>query len=145
MKKEVLIPIIIIFVIVNVFLIYKILIEVSNKDNNKNNNEAKLIYTITYNGIDCPTPTLYLYSDNTYEYYYTYTTENKKLTPKTGTYNYDIKNLIENINNYEQDYAGAYKIKDANETEYTTYSSNKELKELLKSIDVKLGTCLIQE
>ena len=143
MKKKILIPIIIILVIVNIILISKIFIEVSDKD--KDNNKRKLIYTITYNGIDCPTPILYLYSDKTYEYYYTFTTDNKKLTPKTGTYNYDMKNLIENINNYESDYAGPYYVKDENDTKYTTYSSNKELQELLKSIDVKLTTCLVQE
>ena len=105
-------------------------------------NEAKLSYIISYNGINCPTPTLYLYSDNTYEYYYTFGTDNKKLIPKTGTYNYDITKIINNIDKYEENRFGPYSIKEENGKDYTTYNTNTELQELLTSLDIKLEKCL---
>lgn len=107
--------------------------------------EAKLSYTISYNGINCPTPTLYLYSDNTYEYYYTFGTDNEKLIPKTGTYNYDIKKIINNIDKYEENSFGPYSIKEENGKNYTTYNTNAELQELLSSLDITLEKCLEQQ
>ena len=108
-------------------------------------NEARLSYTISYNGINCPTPTLYLYSDNTYEYYYTFGTDNEKLIPKTGTYNYDIKKIISNIDNYEENSFGPYSIKEENGKSYTTYNTNNELQELLSSLNITLEKCLEQQ
>lgn len=102
----------------------------------------KLMYTITYEGIKCDTPTLYLYSNNTYEYYYTYAIGNKKLIPKTGTYNYDMTKIINNIDNYEQDLSGVYIITDNNGNNYETYRTNIELQEFLKSLNVTLEKCL---
>lgn len=107
--------------------------------------KAKLTYTISYNGINCPTPTLYLYSDNTYEYYYTFDTDNEKLIPKTGTYNYDITKIINNIDKYEENSFGPYSIKEENGKNYTTYNTNTELQELLTSIDITLEKCLEQQ
>ena len=95
-------------------------------------------YTISYNGINCPTPTLYLYSDNTYEYYYTFGTDNEKLIPKTGTFNYDITKIINNIDKYEENNFGPYSIKEENGKNYTTYNTNTELQELLTSLDITL-------
>ena len=107
--------------------------------------KAKLTYTISYNGINCPTPTLYLYSDNTYEYYYTFDTDNEKLIPKTGTYNYDITKIINNIDKYEENSFGPYSIKEENGKNYTTYNTHPELQELLTSIDITLEKCLEQQ
>lgn len=107
--------------------------------------KAKLTYTISYNGINCSTPTLYLYSDNTYEYYYTFDTDNEKLIPKTGTYNYDITKIINNIDKYEENSFGPYSIKEENGKNYTTYNTNTELQELLTSIDITLEKCLEQQ
>ena len=107
--------------------------------------KTKLTYTISYNGINCPTPTLYLYSDNTYEYYYTFDTDNEKLIPKTGTYNYDITKIINNIDKYEENSFGPYSIKEENGKNYTTYNTNTELQELLTSIDITLEKCLEQQ
>ena len=107
--------------------------------------EAKLTYTISYNGINCPTPTLYLYSDNTYEYYYTFGTDNEKLIPKTGTFNYDITKIINNIDKYEENSIGPYSIKEENGKNYTTYNTNTELQELLTSLDITLEKCLEQQ
>lgn len=107
--------------------------------------EAKLTYTISYNGINCQTPILYLYSDNTYEYYYTFGTDNEKLIPKTGTYNYDITKIINNIDKYEENSFGPYSIKEENGKNYTTYNTNTELQELLTSLGVTLEKCLEQQ
>lgn len=59
----------------------------TSETNNSNTNKQQL-YTITYNGLNCPTPSLILYDDNTYEYYHTFTTNGKPPTPKTGTLRY---------------------------------------------------------
>ncbi len=125
--------------------IFKSIVENNESYLNNIENEAKLSYTISYNGIDCPTPTLYLYSDNTYEYYDTFGIGNKKLTPKTGTYNYDIKKIISNIDKYEENSAGPYSIKEENGKNYITYNTNTELQELLTSLDITLEKCLKSE
>ena len=120
---------------------------IENNETYLNNieSEAKLTYTISYNGINCPTPTLYLYSDNTYEYYYTFGTDNEKLIPKTGTFNYDITKIISNIDKYEENSFGPYLIKEENGKNYTTYNTNTELQELLTSLDITLEKCLEQQ
>ena len=48
------------------------------------NKGKELLYELTYNGINCCTPILRLYSDNSYEYYYAYSIDNISLIPKTG-------------------------------------------------------------
>ena len=117
---------------------------VKNNESYLNNieNEVKLAYTISYSGMNCPTPTLYLYNDNTYKYYYTFSTDNEKLIPKTGTYNYDIKKIINNIDKYEENNFGTYSIKEENGKNYTTYNTNTELQELLTSLGITLEKCL---
>ena len=119
-------------------------LEIENNESYLNNieNEVKLAYTISYSGMNCPTPTLYLYNDNTYKYYYTFSTDNEKLISKTGTYNYDIKKIINNIDKYEENNFGTYSIKEENGKNYTTYNTNTELQELLTSLDITLEKCL---
>lgn len=137
----------------NIILKYSTLLKYENNifksitENNESylKNEAKLLYSINYNGIDCPTPTLYLYEDNTYEYFYTMSTDDEKLIPKTGSYNYDISKLISNINNYEDNDIGPYYIKAYNGESYTTYNTNKELQDLLKELNIQLEKCLEQQ
>jgi hypothetical protein len=107
--------------------------------------ESKLVYTISYNGINCPTPTLYLYDDNTYEYYYTMSTSSKKIIPKMGIYSYDVEKIIKNIYKYEENKIGPYYIKDSTGKEYTTYNTNIELQDLLKSINIVLEKCLEEQ
>lgn len=106
--------------------------------------EVKLSYTINYYGIKCPTSSLYLYSDNTYEYYYTFTSSVEKLIPKTGTYNYDITKIINNNDKYEESNYGLYLIEDSNGNEYDIYYTNMEMQEFLESLDIKFG-CLVQQ
>ncbi len=109
------------------------------------NNEAKLAYTITYSGINCLTPTLYLYNDSTYEYYYTFSEGDKKLAPKTGTYNYDFTKIINNIDKYENNHIGMFNIKDEKGNNYITYGNNIELQELFKLLNVNVEKCLEQQ
>lgn len=104
---------------------------------------VKLLYTISYEGIDCDTPKLYLYSDNSYEYYTLGINESNNLILKSGIYNYDIKKIIDNIDKYKENDYGAYSIIDENGNEYITYNTNSELKELLETLNITLETCLV--
>ena len=120
---------------------------ITEKDESYLNNieyEAKLSYTIHYDGINCPTPILYLYNDNTYEYYDTFSMDNDELIPKTGTYNYDIKAIINNIDKYKEDNFGPYIIEE-NQKSYTTYKTNIELQNFLKKINIDLDKCLEEQ
>lgn len=107
--------------------------------------DSELIYTISYNGINCPTPVLYLYSDNSYEFYYTFSTSEEELIPKTGTYNYDITKIIKNIDKYEENKFGPYTIKEVSGKDYITYNTNTELQEFLNTLDITLEMCLEQQ
>lgn len=107
--------------------------------------DTKLIYTISYSGINCLTPVLYLYDDNTYEYYYTFNTDEAPLIPKTGYYNYDVQKIIDNINGHKEDKYGVYTILDRDGKSYTTNSSNIKLQELIKQLGINFEQCLKQE
>ncbi len=134
--KIFLVLLIIIIIIIAIFFIIN-----QNKNNDK---DKKILYTINYNGLDCPTPTLVLYDNYTYAYHYTFTTDNKKTTPKTGKYNYNIDNIIKNIDNNKQPQQSTYIITDKHNNTYLT-SNNQELNNFLKSININLITCLTQE
>lgn len=108
-------------------------------------NTPKLLYTISYNGINCLTPTLYLYDDNTYEYYYTQTFSDKPLSPKTGNYDYNISTIINNIDKYDENPAGPYYIKSSDGKTYETYNSNNELIEFINLLGIKMEMCLQTE
>ena len=114
---------------------------IENNESYLDEESPKILYIISYHGINCLTPSLVLYDDNTYEFYDTFTINNEPVVPKTGTYNYDLTKLIQNIEKYPQDPLGPYSIQ-GKDTSYTTYSSNVELKELLNSINVSLTGCL---
>ncbi len=98
--------------------------------------KPRLLYTFKFSGLDCLTPELRLYSDNTYEYYYTFTS-GKKRTPKVGNYEYDITKIIDTE---EDNYYSALDSM-GNSLEV----NSKYLVELLNSIDVRLDVCLVQE
>ena len=80
-KKRVLIFLILILSLITAgifgFIIYKNSIRLHQDISN----DSKLTYTITFNGLNCQTPVLYLYSDNTYEYYYTFSANGEPLIP----------------------------------------------------------------
>lgn len=115
-----------------------------NDESYLNNAEnVKLSYTISYEGIDCDTPNLYLYSDNSFEYDTFAINESNEQILKSGIYNYDIKKIIDNIDKYKDDNHEPYSIIDENGNKYITYSTNSELEELLSSLNVTLKKCLV--
>lgn len=103
---------------------------------------VKLSYEIYYNGINCPTPILRLYSDNTYEYYDSYEIDGDSVNFKSGVYDYDVSKIINNIYKYRNNKLGPYIIVNGSGRKYTTYSSNVELMEFLNSLGVELNKCL---
>ena len=129
---------IILIVIVTIILITVLIKNISKKSQG-------LSYEITYNGIDCPTPYVVFTESGTYEYYEHYGIGDSDPKPSTGKYEYDMDKLIKNVNNYEEDRRGPYTIKVSNGDEYTTYSSNKELRELLDTNNIVLEKCMTTE
>ena len=89
-----------------------------------------LLYTITYSGLNCLTPTLYLYSDKTYEYYYTFASSGSKIKPLTGSYNYDIEKLISNIDDSLENILSTYYIK-TKDNVYVVNDNNEEMNDFL--------------
>ncbi len=106
--------------------------------------KPNVAYIISYTGMNCLTPTLYLYNDNTYEYYYTFAAGDKKLTPKTGTYDFDVQEIIDSIIEKESN-IGFYTIKNNMDESYKIATNNEKINELLGSINVSLMKCLEQE
>ncbi len=98
-------------------------------------------YEITYNGINCPTPYVIFYSNGKFEYYQYYLTEGTN-KPIKGKYKYNINNIIENIDKYEENEYGPYTIKVNDKETYTTYNSNKELMELFSKTGISLERCM---
>ena len=105
----------------------------------------KLLYEVYYNGLDCPTPHLKLYDNNTYELYDSFDIEGKSMISKIGNFSYDINLILENINKYEVYESDSYIIMDNKGNIYKASSNNKDLSALLEKIDVNLVTCLGQE
>ena len=138
MKKEILASLL--FIIVLCLFSFILYLYFDNKENNDNN--KNLLYEIYYNGLDCLTPTLKLYDNNTYELYDTFEVEDKNLKPKVGNFNYDVSLIVENIDKYEINENDFYIIKDNQSNIYKAFSNNKDLINLLDEIDVNLVTCL---
>lgn len=128
----------ILFVVVTMALLIPSLIK---KGENK---EKELKYEFYYNGLNCLTPYIKLYSDNTYEYFEYYGEDEEGSQPEIGTYYYDINTIIDNIDKYEETPAGPYIIKTPNGNSYTTYNSNIELMEFLNTHNLVLEKCLEQ-
>ena len=84
--------------------------------------------------------TLYVYDDNTYEYYYTYSSDNKELIPKKGTYNYDTNLILNNITNYEVDTISSYALTDS-ENQLHILADYEPLEEFLESININIHIC----
>lgn len=112
-------------------------------------NVKDLLFILNYNGVNCLTPTLNIYNDNTYEYNYTYSFSGNKTTPKTGSYDYDINKLLKN-SDYEslkQKPEGFFIIKNKKDIYYLE-TSDKELNEFLESANLSIksfSSCLTQE
>ena len=114
-----------------------------------NNNEDYLenkddVYTLKYSGLNCLTPVLYLYPDNTYEYYYTFTTEDKERTPIKGVFSINIEDLINLSLNTPEDYTVNYVLQGQGNT-YFIDASLDLINTLLSETNATLMTCLVQE
>ena len=141
MKKEILASLL--FIIVLCLFSFILYLYFDNKevyDENKN-----LLYKIYYSGLKCPTPTLKLYDNNTYELYDTFGVDGKSLKSKVGNFNYDVSLIVENINKYKIYEYDLYIIEDNQGNTYRISSNNMDLTNLLDEIDVNLVTCLEQE
>lgn len=128
----------ILFAVVIMALLISSLIK---KAENKN---KELKYELYYNGLNCSTSYIKLYSDNTFEYFGYYGEDEEGPQPENGTYNYDINTIIDNIDKYEETPAGPYIIKTPNGNSYTTYNSNVELMKFLNTHNLVLEKCLEQ-
>lgn len=119
---------------------------VNNDEYYLKKDSVKLLYTMSYSGINCPTPILYLYSDNTFEYYNTFATDNMDLVPKIGTYNIDINNLINEATDDYDSPVGIYTLNDVvNDEYYYINILSTAAKELLTQTNANLATCLVQQ
>lgn len=118
-------------------------VPIDDIENDVKGENKQAIYTISYISQDCPSPYLYVYNDNTYEFYDSISKE-KPPVPKAGKFDYDIlkiaESIMENEVNEEKLYSVRYKDK-----EYVTSASNKNLSEFLQLIDVDLEKCVKEQ
>lgn len=125
-----------------------LVIQVGNRDEGAKfiayEKESDLVLEIQSNRLNCPTPLLKLYSDNTYEYHYTYNTDGNILIPKSGTYNYDISLILDSVDKYPELDTGPYVLTDESGVKYSVYDNNLELTDLLSEIGLNLDQCLEQ-
>lgn len=120
----------------------------NNEDYIKNIDEAKeLLYTLNYVGMNCPTPTLDIYNDKSYDYNYTYTTDGSEPTPKKGTYDYDINKLLKTTEYEEisEHPAGFFYLK-GKDNKYYLGMEDKDLDDFLKTAGLTKGsfTCSLE-
>lgn len=120
----------------------------NNEDYIKNIEEAKeLLYTLNYVGMNCPTPTLDIYDDKSYDYNYTYTTDGSEPTPKKGTYDYDLKKLLKTTkyDDIEEHPAGYFYL-EGKEKSYYLGIEDKDLDDFLKTAGLTKGsfTCSLE-
>ncbi len=138
MKKSYIVVVIVLILVIVVSILF---INTQNKEKIENNGPKELLYEITYTGIDCLTPRVVLYSDNTYEYYNNYSVDGN-VEYNTGTYDYDLNKIIESANNSEE-LLSYYTINDSkNSTRYIVEQDNVELNEFLNTINARLNTCI---
>lgn len=104
----------------------------------------ELVFSLESRMLKCPSPTLYVYNDGTYEYYYTHSSNNKELIPKKGTYNYDTNLILNNIANYEVDTTSSYALTD-NGNKLHILADYKPLEDFLTSIDINIHTCTVEQ
>lgn len=106
----------------------------------KENSIKKVVFMISYLSSKCPSPYLYIYNDNTYELYDSLS-KDKPPVPQSGEFSYDIVKIIRTIHDYELQAENNFFVK-YKDKEYSTSSTNKELREFLDLIDVNLETCI---
>lgn len=106
-----------------------------------NSEEIHLLATLSYNGLNCLTPVLYLYDNNTYEYYYTFTTDSSELVPITGHYDLDLSLLLNEIT---YDYNGYYYEDFITKESYYLNPFGYYTNNILSETNSNLITCLVQ-
>lgn len=104
----------------------------------------KFMFEISNTNLKCPTVYLYVYNDNTYEFYHTFR-DGKPVDRKVGTYTKDAASILKNIGTYEKEGDITYSLKDYNGKRYIVSNKNKELEEFLKDIPENLESCAIYE
>ncbi len=102
----------------------------------------KFTFEISTTNLKCPTVYLYVYNDNTYEFYHTFQ-DGKPVDKKVGTYTKDATSILKNIETYAKEGDIIYSLKDYNGKKYTISNSNKELAEFLKDIPENLESCAV--
>lgn len=117
--------------------------EIKGLLNEIDNDGKKLLFTVTSNNLKCPSPTLYVYSDNTYEYYNTYSPKGEKVKPKKGEYTFSTDLILKNIGEFE-DQGIKYIIEDSNNEKHG-FNNYQYLEDFLNEIDIKIDTCIVSE
>lgn len=117
-----------------------------NDESYLNNADVNLKYIIKYVGLDCPSPTLYLYDDNTFEYYYTFALNDELLEPITGYYNPSVEDIMtEDTITYGGNY-NSYVISDVqNDMMYAFDITSEMLSSFLTELNTPLDICLVQQ
>ena len=103
-----------------------------------NIHKRQLLFTVQSTYIKCQTPIIYVYNDNTYEYFYTHSTNGKDLIPKRGIYDSNPNLILNNLTQCEVDSPGMYLLKDGQEHYLTNCQP---LEDFLKSINLEMHRC----
>lgn len=123
-----------------------LVIQVGNRDEGAKfiayEKKANLVFEIQSNRVNCPTPTLMIYDNNTYEYYCAYNDDGNVLIPKSGTYQYDASLVLKSIGKYPELDTVPYVVTDGTGVKYTVYENNVELHDLLAEIGLNLDKCV---
>lgn len=107
--------------------------------------KRQLLFKLEGTQLKCPSSKLYVYNDNTYEYYYTHSSSNKEIIPKTGEYQYNINYIFDSdIAAHEVSSGSVYAYTDASNK--VRYLENiKTIDDFLKEININVNTCTIEQ
>lgn len=159
-----LILVVLVFIVITTIILFRERIKEESEEflfsNNINindiTNEENLIFSITRyhpTGKECIYVHLNVYNDGTYKLY------NKEVIPDVppgsvvnamlvygepivGTYNFEIKDVLQELKSTKKTY---YELTLGNGEKYELAFSNEKLQEFLRSINISLDQCLIQE
>lgn len=110
---------------------------------NELDGEREVLFAVKSVRLSCISPELVVYDDNTYEYNYTYTSdETRPPIPKTGTYDYNINEILDLLTD-NKNISDSYYIFKGDERLFL--SSYEPLEEFIKSIGINIHTCINQQ
>ena len=100
------------------------------------------LYTMKYEGMNCLTPSMSIYDDNSYEFYNTYTTDGSLPKPKLGTYNYDLTRLtkITNYKDLNDDPAGFFVLTNKDKVSYYLNINDPDLQAFLSTTNLNTSS-----